>query len=135
MEGGGGGGGGLKGEEDVDDDDDDFESSSSWEFVSQEEHPATGAPSYFLHPCRTAERMGAMLLPPHAAAAAPWAASSSSSSSSSSTVVEVVPLLSWLSMVLPVVGCVIPPDVYCRMLDDMSSSSSSRASARRAETR
>jgi hypothetical protein len=43
----------------------------------------------------------------------------------------VVPLLSWLSMVLPVVGCGIPPDVYCRMLDDMSSSS--RASTRRDE--
>jgi hypothetical protein len=49
----------------------------------------------------------------------------------------VVPLLSWLSMVLPVVGCVIPPDVYCRMLDDMSSSSSSSRldETRRDETR
>ena len=48
----------------------------------------------------------------------------------SSSTVGVVPLLSWLSLVLPVVGCGIPPDVYRRMLDDMSSS---RASMRRAD--
>ena len=33
-----------------------------WEFVSQEEHPMTGKSSYFLHPCRTEERMELMLL-------------------------------------------------------------------------
>jgi len=27
-----------------------------WEFVSQEEHPVTGIPAFFLHPCRTKER-------------------------------------------------------------------------------
>ena len=31
--------------------------SCDWEFVSEDEHPVTRAPSYILHPCRTAERL------------------------------------------------------------------------------
>ena len=33
------------------------ETSDSWQFLSQEEHPVTGAPTYFLHPCHTWERL------------------------------------------------------------------------------
>ena len=35
------------------------------------------------------------------------------------TTKTVVPLPSWLTMVLPVVGCAIHPDVYSRMRDDI----------------
>lgn len=31
--------------------------SDSWEFCSQDEHPVTRMPSFFLHPCRTHERL------------------------------------------------------------------------------
>mmetsp|Transcript_16484 Transcript_16484/g.47401 ORF Transcript_16484/g.47401 Transcript_16484/m.47401 type:complete len:234 (-) Transcript_16484:1536-2237(-) len=31
--------------------------SASWDFISEEEHPVTGVPSLFLHPCQTAARM------------------------------------------------------------------------------
>ena len=36
-----------------------------------------------------------------------------------SATTKVVPLLSWLAMVLPIVGCGIPPEVYHRMLEDI----------------
>jgi ubiquitin-like-conjugating enzyme ATG10 len=29
----------------------------SWDFLSSEEHPVTGTPTFLLHPCRTQERM------------------------------------------------------------------------------
>eukprot|EP00594_Rhizosolenia_setigera_P013496 CAMPEP_0178971612 /NCGR_PEP_ID=MMETSP0789-20121207/20413_1 /TAXON_ID=3005 /ORGANISM="Rhizosolenia setigera, Strain CCMP 1694" /LENGTH=236 /DNA_ID=CAMNT_0020658685 /DNA_START=100 /DNA_END=807 /DNA_ORIENTATION=+ len=33
---------------------------NSWDFISQEEHPITGEPSYFLHPCQTSARLGSL---------------------------------------------------------------------------
>lgn len=72
-----------------------------WEFVSQEEHPMTGKPSYFLHPCRTAERMEIMMLVEE------------DESSDASPNLSSCPLLSWMSMVLPVVGCKVSPLVFC----------------------
>lgn len=33
------------------------ETSDSWQFLSEEEHPVTGAPTYFLHPCQTWEHL------------------------------------------------------------------------------
>lgn len=62
----------------------------TWDFVSQEEHPMTGIPSFFLHPCRTAAKMELLLLQPQ----------------------DLCPLLSWMSMILPSVGCTISPFVY-----------------------
>mmetsp|Transcript_9336 Transcript_9336/g.13957 ORF Transcript_9336/g.13957 Transcript_9336/m.13957 type:complete len:237 (+) Transcript_9336:121-831(+) len=32
-----------------------------WAFLSQEEHPLTGIPSFFLHPCETANRLNLIL--------------------------------------------------------------------------
>jgi len=72
-----------------------------WEFVSQEEHPATGEPSYFLHPCRTAERMEAMAL-------------------GGGRDFVACPLLSWMSMILPAVGCKMPPEVFCRIRETIA---------------
>jgi len=62
----------------------------TWDFVSQEEHPMTGKPSFFLHPCQTAVKM-ALLLPQSN---------------------HHCPLLSWLTMILPSVGCKISPIIY-----------------------
>ncbi len=62
----------------------------TWDFVSQEEHPMTGKPSFFLHPCQTATKMEMILHQPK----------------------HYCPLLSWMSMILPSVGCTISPYVY-----------------------
>ena len=62
----------------------------TWDFVSQEEHPMTGKPSFFLHPCQTAAKMELLLCQPK----------------------QYCPLLSWMSMILPSVGCTISPYVY-----------------------
>ncbi len=64
----------------------------AWEFVSYEEHPATGVPSLFLHPCRTQERMKFLLndrdTPP------------------------AEQLWSWMSLILSTVGFSIPSPIY-----------------------
>jgi hypothetical protein len=62
----------------------------TWDFVSQEEHPMTGKPSFFLHPCQTATKMELLLHQPN----------------------HLCPLLSWMSMILPSVGCTISPIIY-----------------------
>lgn len=62
----------------------------TWDFISQEEHPITGKPSFFLHPCQTASKMELILHQPK----------------------HYCPLLSWMSMILPSVGCTISPYVY-----------------------
>lgn len=59
----------------------------TWDFVSQEEHPMTGKPSFFLHPCQTATKIELLLQQPK----------------------HHCPLLSWMSMILPSVGCTISP--------------------------
>ena len=62
----------------------------TWDFVSQEEHPVTGKPSFFLHPCQTATKMEFILNQPK----------------------HHSPLLSWMSMILPSVGCRISPIIF-----------------------
>jgi hypothetical protein len=67
----------------------------TWEFVSYEEHPATGVPSLFLHPCRTQERMKCLF-----------------NESDSSPAKQ---LWSWMSLILPTVGFSIPSPIYQRV--------------------
>lgn len=74
----------------------------SWDFISQEEHPMTGSPSFFLHPCQTVAKMELLLPQEH----------------------NLCPLLSWMSMILPSVGCSINPIVYNEAMKRMSSSRS-----------
>jgi hypothetical protein len=62
--------------------------SDSWDFVSHEEHPVSRCPSYFLHPCRTQERLETL-----------WQTANAGSSD------EALRLLSWMSMIFPSVGC------------------------------
>ena len=84
------------------------EDEALWEFVSQEEHPVTGTPAYFLHPCRTADRMGELIKLRHEV----------------DEVGDSCPLLSWMSMVLPAVGCKVSSLVFCRTMDILRSHAS-----------
>ena len=54
-----------------------------WDFISYDEHPITGTPSYFLHPCQTQDLLELL----------------HHGEKQSSTL-----LLSWLSMILPAIG-------------------------------
>lgn len=60
---------------------------SSWDFISEEHHPVSGIPAFFLHPCQTSERMDAIL---HA-------------SSRKTDTQHGLFLLSWLSLILPAI--------------------------------
>lgn len=114
-------------EEKNDNDTNDYDDESSWEFISQEEHPITGKPSYFLHPCRTAERMELMMSYRHHQFHRhhTFHQQSGQQVDSEKTDAEaegdydeqhrIIPLLTWMSMILPVVGCKISPEVFCRV--------------------
>jgi hypothetical protein len=64
----------------------------SWEFLSVEEHPIFGTPTFMLHPCRTEQRLDVMV------------------QSNSNGVIkdDAARLLTWMSMILPSVGFGIP---------------------------
>ena len=84
-------------------------SKDGWNFVSQEEHPITGVPTFFLHPCQTSTRMDLV----H-----DTFNGSSSSSSRNSNAYDDNPaqwILTWMSMLLPTVGFKIPPTVFCKL--------------------
>jgi hypothetical protein len=68
-------------------------SDESWTFLSHEEHPVTGMPSFFLHPCQTAARLGTLM------------------HTSDCRGNEGKIMLCWLSMVLPSVGFRISPRI------------------------
>jgi hypothetical protein len=71
----------------------------SWDFVSHEEHPVSRCPSFFLHPCRTRERLETLQ------------ANSNISSD------EALRLLSWMSMIFPSVGCSISSRTFQQLRD------------------
>lgn len=75
----------------------------SWEVLSQEEHPLTGLPSYFLHPCQT-HRLLRLLL--------------STANGEGDDV-----LWMWLSLVLATVGRPIPAGFYARVQNQIRLSS------------
>lgn len=81
------------------------EEEALWEFVSREEHPATGRPAFFLHPCRTAELMQGLL--------------ADRRNGNGGGDDERCPLLSWLSLVLPAVGCKVSSLAFRRALARM----------------
>ncbi len=65
-----------------------------WNFISQEEHPITGRPSYFFHPCQTACRMQLIYPNKEMMSSNPgkW-------------------ILTWMSMILPSAGFRILPQM------------------------
>ena len=80
----------------------------SWDFVSQERHPYTGFPSYFLHPCRTSERMELL------------------QESTSPGETEINYLWAWMSIVLPAVNHPIPPVLYQSCLERLQNKSTAK---------
>jgi len=72
----------------------------SWDFVSQEEHPITGMPSFFLHPCRTNERMDLLC--------------------HSNNNNQAVCLLQWMSMVLPSIRLAISSSVFVHIANKLT---------------
>jgi ubiquitin-like-conjugating enzyme ATG10 len=78
-------------------------SSDSWEFVSQEPHPQTGFPSYFLHPCQTAARMKLLR----------------QDQEQNGDDDNPKYLWAWMSMIFPAVGHSIPPTFYQTVHDTL----------------
>lgn len=70
----------------------------SWDFISQEEHPISGLPSYFLHPCQSSSRLKEILRSTKYSASLLWA---------------------WMSMILPAVNYPIPPSFYKYILSKL----------------
>lgn len=64
----------------------------SWDFLSMDQHPMTGLPSYFLHPCNTKQRMESMI--------------------TSQERHPAIQLLSWMSMMFVSMGLAIPANIY-----------------------
>lgn len=84
------------------------EEDDSYEFISYDEHPISGIPSLYLHPCQTSERLNILLM---------------GTSSSWTTTSPCHILLSWLSIVLPAVGFRIPPFLFPTMMASASTNS------------
>jgi len=68
----------------------DPKSFDSWDFISEEEHPVTGVPSQFLHPCQTSARLTTLM------------------AGFDENYLPGKLLLSWMSLMLPAVHCKIP---------------------------
>ena len=67
----------------------------TWDFVSYDEHPITGIPSYFLHPCQTKDILSLM--------------------QNDGATLSATCLLSWLSLILPAVGHTLPSKVFRKL--------------------
>lgn len=74
----------------------------SWEFVSQEEHPITAIPSFFLHPCQSAQRLQLLTSKDK------HVGSEETSCVDSDDEPEASVLWAWMSMILPAVGHSVP---------------------------
>jgi 2',3'-cyclic-nucleotide 2'-phosphodiesterase (5'-nucleotidase family) len=74
----------------------------TWEFVSQEQHPFTNMPFFFLHPCQTSQRLRLLKI-------------------SDGSAKKMNTLWTWMSMILPALGYPIPPpaflDIQSRMME------------------
>lgn len=82
----------------------------AWEFLSHEEHPTTRIPSFFLHPCRTMERLETLTI---VSGLEQKEASPSSSGPS-------FLLLSWMALILPSVGYPIPSKAYQKVMQQLT---------------
>lgn len=75
----------------------------SWDFVSYDEHPVDGMPSFFLHPCQTNNRMTQLVR---------------------CIAGDILPsgllLLIWMSLIFPAVGLVIPSRVFDAIMERLS---------------
>lgn len=69
----------------------------TWEFISQEDHPVTGLPSFFLHPCQSADRLKSVFL------------------QDGLSKPSKLYLWTWMSMLLPAVGHPVPSSYFVRI--------------------
>lgn len=70
----------------------------TWNFVSYDEHPITGTPSYFLHPCQTQDILTLL---------------------QNDCVQSTSLLLSWLSLILPTIGYTLPSMVFKKLRKEL----------------
>ena len=81
-----------------------------WDFISQEEHPITGIPSFFLHPCQTEDRLTLVLASntldiEHTKDRTAGDTAAYTTSTNHMYLTNGSILWTWMSMVLPSVGC------------------------------
>jgi len=88
----------------------------AWDFISEEEHPITGMPSYFLHPCKTLERLN--LIVNTLKNPVPGGAFSYDRNVASSEDLLII----WMTMILPTVRCKLDTKVI-RFLQENSTKS------------
>lgn len=86
----------------------DSSESNSWDFISEEEHPITGMPSFFLHPCQTSARMELL---------------HKSMCSQRDGINQKSKLLRWISMMLPAVNLRLSPGQYAKLANCMVNTS------------
>jgi Autophagocytosis associated protein, active-site domain len=79
-----------------------------WDFVSSEEHPMTGVPFFFLHPCQTLDCLATI---------APFtvAAGNNRETVQQQLKTTLHRLWAWCAMVFPAAGLVIPPTIYLQV--------------------
>lgn len=77
----------------------------SWDFLSYDEHPVSGVPSFFLHPCQTLARLSTLV-------------TTNIANDDDDDNHRQRFLLSWMSMILPSVGYAVPSQVY-RQLEEL----------------
>jgi hypothetical protein len=73
-----------------------IENDDDWSRVSQDLHPETGRPSYFLHPCQTSDTLMMMTM----------------TATTITTCPSILWLWTWMSMVLPAIGHGIPSKYF-----------------------
>lgn len=96
----------------------------SWNFVSAEEHPMTGLPSFFLHPCQTADCLSTIMtttpaLPSASSLPASLPAMRHDNDDDGMVVQAAQRLWAWCALVLPAAGLVIPPATYVQVRHDL----------------
>jgi hypothetical protein len=95
----------------------------SWNFVSAEEHPMTGLPSFFLHPCQTADCLSTIMTtpssPPSLTASTTSPAVRHDNDDDDGIVQAAHRLWAWCALVLPAAGLVIPPATYVKVRHDL----------------
>jgi len=89
--------------------------SATWDFCSQEEHPITGLPAFFLHPCRTQERLTTMTRRQH---------DDDDDDDDDDETADVVSygmqMLTWMSLILPSVGFAIPCRLFLQLQKEIN---------------
>jgi Autophagocytosis associated protein, active-site domain len=91
----------------------------AWEFLSHEEHPITGIPSFFLHPCQTMQRMETLTT----TSTSTTNGSKDDTTCTRTTDNQGLLLLSWMTMILPSVGYSIPSKVFQKLLVQLQDTS------------